>query len=745
EYAPTQDVPENPILRSLEDLYLNNEYWYGRLTVSIHGSGERRGDLGGVETLTIARDANISFRLRAVPGELGMVSLLDELNKKHSFELPAQATRGLEAARSRRHWVTELGHPTSEDKTAVHISVQDHYSASNPKVELGELREEAGWSKQTLEGGWTETLERSHSLEIDAKKGTYSFSLGTLAGGLVKFQSSSSAGPGKTSEQPTGLQFFIKDQKLSGMGGTIHGSSRIPRDKLDYSIQGIQGGWTFGFGRVKGLITWTFSPVPLDDVELVLAPAGYDQWLPRGGTAEGQKGNSLPIEARVQHRGGGSTKARMTRLSVWLKEVSREPGVCLNVPLEKGGDTFDLQFAPGGGYTVDEEGTRVIKKGSEFDRLELTLDCYDWGAWGTVVAEAMLKDGRVLFATLDKDPSEDELRVPKRDPDSKIADKWKKEMNADGLKDRDDQEPQKGNPNKGDGLTVYEEYRGMIAKGKHTRDYPAGPDGFRPLSPRRKDLIVCNTIRNEPAVVAGFRLLEKAADIHVVEVEEKDLPESRQVNINLSPTMSAGPQHGLKLFDVVLPPGTVGDTPRDYNKPAGSRERYNRVQVDLKQIRSLYKGDVKLPWTVDTEISQTVAHELAHGLDLDHHGDDNHVKIQDPSRLAIYDRSKTKITLSQVEGSIGQPGSEASGDVRCIMCYNDAYNWSYHSPSYLFMGSVTPPGSIFCVSRDGTGHNADFEIVDPQNPARRIKIPGVFGKATAGPCLPMMRIKDPSK
>src|SRR5581483_11120738 len=240
---------------------------------------------------------------------------------------------------------------------------------------------------------------------------------------------------------------------------------------------------------------------------------------------------------------------RLTSLSVHLKEVSNEPGVCLNVPLQKGTDSWDLQFAPGPGYTVEKKGTAVRKDGGEFDHLNLHLDCYDWGAWGTVVAEGILTDGRILWATLDKDRTERELRVPKREPDSKIASKWKKEMQAEGLQELDDQERQNGNPNDGDGLTVYEEYRGMMAKGKHTRDHPAGPDGYRPLSPKRKDLVVCNTIQGEPAVVAGFRLLEKAAGIHVVEVTEKELPDSRLVNVNLSPTMSVGPQRGLKLYD----------------------------------------------------------------------------------------------------------------------------------------------------------------------------------------------------
>jgi hypothetical protein len=57
-------------------------------------------------------------------------------------------------------------------------------------------------------------------------------------------------------------------------------------------------------------------------------------------------------------------------------------------------------------------------------------------------------------------------------------------------------------------------------------------------------------------------------------------------------------------------------------------------------------------------------------------------------------------------------------------------------------GDLTPPGSIFCTLADGTGHNAPFEIPDPQDPTKRKRIPGVFGKALHDPCLQKMRIKD---
>lgn len=76
------------------------------------------------------------------------------------------------------------------------------------------------------------------------------------------------------------------------------------------------------------------------------------------------------------------------------------------------------------------------------------------------------------------------------------------------------------------------------------------------------------------------------------------------------------------------------------------------------------------------------------------------------------------------------------------MCYNNMFTWSYPSPSFLFAADLPKLGSIFCTTKDGTGHNEPFQIDDPQKPGRKLTIQGVFGKALSGPCLPRMRIKD---
>ncbi|HZE99294.1 MAG TPA: hypothetical protein VE981_19980 [Planctomycetota bacterium] len=736
-YAPTQNPVEEAIDRSLEGQrkrWFNNQFWYGEILVTIHGSGRRKH-----ENYSIQRDAQVRFRIPAMPGEAAMDSMMEQM-KKSPVALPPKALQSLQDARNRRHWITQLTNKQPEDETDAHLDVHDAFNSVGGKVET----DGSVWSRQSNEGGLDRKVMGIHQLEIDIVKGTYSYQGGQINGPKVVYSSSNNEKPEpKILDLLARLEVHLKDEKLPDSGTTISGLKSIPKGMLASVVGEIGGNWSYSYGRTSGTIAWTFSPVPFDDVELVMVPKGYDAWLPRGGPDEGTKGNSLPLQVRLQKHGGGPTKARMTSLTVRIDDVSREPGVCLNLPATKGADTPDLRFATGAGYTLEDDGTRVVHKGSPIDKLDLVLDCFDWGAWGAVKSQAVLEDGRMVFGVMEGNPAEDEVRVPKRPPESFIADKWKTDQGIEeGRPDLDDKDPQKGNPNDGDGLTLYEEYRGMMAKGKHTRDHGAGPDGIKPLTPGHKDLILDNRIGSDAAVVAGLLLFEKASGIHLVEVDPAELPQSREVNVNRGPRTSVRAQHGLVLVDVRLPGDDTGLTKRDYHKPLNSREAYDRVQVDLVKIRTILQGDKGATWSAATEISQTVAHEITHALDVNHHGPNGIVNLQNPAALKIYDRSKTRVTPNPVPGVVGYPKNEASGDVHCIMCYNAMYAWAYHAPDYLFLGNITPPGTLFCTSVDGTGHNAPFDIPDPANPARKIRISGVFGPAAEGPCLPMMRVKD---
>src|SRR6185436_6086266 len=99
------------------------------------------------------------------------------------------------------------------------------------------------------------------------------------------------------------------------------------------------------------------------------------------------------------------------------------------------------------------------------------------------------------------------------------------------------------------------------------------------------------------------------------------------------------------------PDGTTGLTIADQTKRYGSRERYNRVRVDLEQIRRIHRENPKEAFSADEEIAENVAHELAHAMDVKHHGELPAQQLQDPSRLTIYDPDKKRISgLSSIPG-----------------------------------------------------------------------------------------------
>ncbi|MEO6596880.1 MAG: hypothetical protein ABIP94_19215, partial [Planctomycetota bacterium] len=106
--------------------------------------------------------------------------------------------------------------------------------------------------------------------------------------------------------------------------------------------------------------------------------------------------------------------------------------------------------------------------------------------------------------------------------------------------------------------------------------------------------------------------------------------------------------------------------------------------------------------------------------------------------LAVYDRDGRAIVARpfDIQGAVGEAGNDASGDARCLMCYNNVWTWSYRAGDGLYAAPILPVGDTFCRSNQPTGPNA------PRTSADGKALPGVFGGSSAGNCLGQMRIKD---
>jgi hypothetical protein len=233
-----------------------------------------------------------------------------------------------------------------------------------------------------------------------------------------------------------------------------------------------------------------------------------------------------------------------------------------------------------------------------------------------------------------------------------------------------------------------------------------------------------------------------------------ELPESRQVSVNAG-RITAGPQFGLRMTNEDAPGAvgqTVGTLGKRFDPKPSSPKGFPKVTISLAAIGADYEGvarvckgeNRKMPFTLAEAIASTVAHEIAHGLGVAHHGGasygSSYAQVTPEMRAwKVYDRDGRELVDRPfaINGGVGNVGSDASGDVNCIMCYNNIYNWCYQDGVRSFFGApFVAQGSILCTLGKGTGPNA------PRAAPGGGQLPGVFGDATKGACLAQVRVKD---
>ncbi|MDP2997733.1 MAG: hypothetical protein Q8N47_09605 [Bryobacterales bacterium] len=377
------------------------------------------------------------------------------------------------------------------------------------------------------------------------------------------------------------------------------------------------------------------------------------------------------------------------------------------------------------------------------------------------------------------------VRLPKRAKDSFIADGWKssKGLSSD-VQDKDDKEkePQGLASCDGDGLTVYEEYRGFIENGKHIEG-----------NLDKKDFFILNLIGAdaEPGIwwFTDFTQLEVHKDLKEDEMSKDD----RLINGNCDKCPHRVAQHGVYMEEVA---GMSGGATEILDDKLRARpgltlriEIAPRMAVDA--INRVNLSSLDRPFLYD----KIVAHELGHSVGLEHHGEGDVIqkfsliRPEDQpgpvlGRPYLTDRGGNPVTLldeyteidvidrlysayvsarAYIQGrrdsgnplapeseaemeqgtlvlkySVGRPSQEHSGAVECIMRYNYATAYPKErtqSPQevfYLIPPGTEPLGSQLCDTASGTGTNA------PRWPQPRF-----FGAATGrGNCSKWVCVND---
>jgi hypothetical protein len=479
----------------------------------------------------------------------------------------------------------------------------------------------------------------------------------------------------------------------------------------------------------------------LDEL-IVLPEKRYDSWLPVPGPDEGTPG-PLPLTFTLELRGKGQKPPghKVVKFEIKLRDTSRQPGIALNMPLAPAAKPGpDLQFLAEGGTTVSDEGQSATVPSPDGKTGTITIAAFDGGAWSTFTAEAVLEGGsRIphIQGHLEKPDGPTEILLPKRSPGSKIASSW---LAANGNpRDAADEETTPGNAHPGDGLSAYEEYRGLVVKGEHKR-----------LDPRKKELLIEVPRDLSNSVARGIALFAAASGITVIELNPGELAPDRVVNRNAG-NAHLLPQHGLRLLKENLPRGVLGR-----NEPEGKTGKTpkdsERVVFDLAQIKSAFDkqateaaaAHLQLPFTPEEYLAATIAHEIAHGVGGDHHGPSsnqptNYTAYPPGGSNRVYriygsDGIEIRTRPFEIVGRVGLIGGEESGDLSCLMGYTDMYQWAFSQGDDGALVYRAVPflkvGSRFCTSLKGTGINAE-------RPG-----PSFFGDAKEGNCAAKLRVRD---
>ena len=371
--------------------------------------------------------------------------------------------------------------------------------------------------------------------------------------------------------------------------------------------------------------------------------------------------------------------------------------MALNLPLQGAKSDPDLKFGESAGMKPigDGKGSESLSKGLQ--AAQATLNCYDYGAYGKVRVVCQLTDGSVVYGHLEGQPGKEELNIPRDDNNNHVADVWEQREGVSGKPDSWDKETEPALDDiPGDGLSLYEEYRGLVHKGKISR-----------LKGARKDLVIVNEMGDKAA--PGLKLFESASGIHVVELSAGELPQDRLLNKNSSVAF-VGPQHGLRLVSEPLGAGIIGISLPDRVKTSPGDCDKIVINSDLSFLPA-----ASLP----ALLAVGVAHELGHSLGTQHHGDSGpgttweNVTVNEAT-TKIYGVDGVEITQRPytlqglIEGKMN--GGESSGAQDCVMRNSSFYQWVKHvdrmGVAAYYTVPPTPPGSVFCSTTNGTGINA---------------------------------------
>ncbi len=379
-------------------------------------------------------------------------------------------------------------------------------------------------------------------------------------------------------EQPGGSYLWTK---VSGPGnvtfdGQSTSSARNPKFKAD-----TVGSYTV---KVDYTTNGTVSDTVVINVIEVDLTECDEEWLPEGARNSGP-GNSTSFTVTVT-----PSIIDSKEFEFQLRDVSAEEGMCINY-----GNSMakDLQFLPQAGFTISGSDNQFAKATTTDNTAVVTVTSYDFGAWGNIRCELTL-DGKTFLARVEG--GQDHAHIPRDDNSNQIADAWQYDSagGSSGASDDNDNPGAGVHESSGDGLSRYEEYRGLYIFQVHTR-----------TSPVSKQLFVYD------GDDMGFGYFSETG-IYAVQIDHVDFGgcSLRRINLNWNHANIAF-QHGIWLEDYDIENPYVWGQAGSDGSPG---QRDGSIRIDLTKIANR----IDEPYT-ESFTDTVIAHELGHGVDIQHH------------------------------------------------------------------------------------------------------------------------------
>ncbi|HLK88670.1 MAG TPA: hypothetical protein VKZ18_02180 [Polyangia bacterium] len=362
---------------------------------------------------------------------------------------------------------------------------------------------------------------------------------------------------------------------MEGIGQEEPGTPpTVPTMQISYKA--LVSAIAAGHGTVSGQETFSFTRngraiSGQSSIQITLRPrveklivegddkTTFESWLPlpaseKGGDPDIPRffGKAKPVKVHVvlvdsskptTTSAGGKTRPNVEtggQLVISLKHLSQLPGIAMNYPQQgktkPKPDLFFTQPQPAGIHFIDE--THVETATATATEATVEIAARDPGAYGVVEASCPTLGLTGTNAKGDKQG----LSVPLDDNNNHVADKWEKDNGVYGKNypaDWDSEDTPQG-LRKGDGYTLFDEYRGFLVDTN-------GEERHQRLSPAHKKLFVMLSASrgNKPLLKQGA---DKYAEVSRVEVlyihansrmqvlgESSGLAFPRWVNFNKTP------------------------------------------------------------------------------------------------------------------------------------------------------------------------------------------------------------------